>query len=109
MHAAGICIVMDNFGSGEGNISYFSQVPFAFVKLDHHLVQQVQQNQEQFEFVRKMVEMIKIKDVKVVAERVETEEDLNCMIRCGADYIQGYYYSRPLEENDFLELVKKKS
>lgn len=109
MHAAGIRIVMDNFGSGEGSISYFSQVPFALVKLDHRLVQQVQQNQEQFEFVRKMVEMIKIKEVKVVAERVETEEDLNWMIRCGADYVQGYYYSKPLEEKAFGELVKKKS
>lgn len=109
MHAAGIRIVLDNFGSGEVSISYFSQVPFAFVKLDHRLVQQVQQNQEQFEFVQKMVEMIKIKEVKVVAERVETKEDLNWMIRCGADYVQGYYYSKPLEENDFWELVKKKS
>ncbi len=52
MHAAGIRIVLDNFGSGEVSISYFSQVPFAFVKLDHRLVQQVQQNQEQFEFVQ---------------------------------------------------------
>ncbi|WP_195266960.1 EAL domain-containing protein [Eubacterium sp. 1001713B170207_170306_E7] len=108
MHAAGICIIMDNFGSGEGSISYFSQVPFAFVKLDHRLVQQVQQNQEQFEFVRKMIEMIKIREVRVVAERVETEKDLNWMIRCGADYVQGYYYSKPLEEEEFWELLKKK-
>ena len=108
MHAAGIQIIMDNFGSGEGSLSYFSQIPFAFVKLDHRLMQQVQQNQEQYEFVKKMVEMIKIKGVKVVAERIETEEDLNWMVRCGADYIQGYYYSKPLEENDFWELVKNK-
>ncbi len=57
----------------------------------------------------KMVEMIKIKEVKVVAERVETKEDLNWMIRCGADYVQGYYYSKPLEENDFGNWLKRKA
>ncbi|MEG1848058.1 MAG: sensor domain-containing phosphodiesterase [Lachnospiraceae bacterium] len=104
---SGIRIAMDDFGSGYSGINYLSKLPIDILKLDRELVLQVEDSEEQYEFVKTVVQLAKVKHMKAVAEGVETKEILDKITDCGADCIQGFYFSRPLNQDKFLAFIEK--
>lgn len=104
----GIRIAMDDFGSGYSGINYLSHLPFDILKLDRELVLQVDKSEAQRVFVKTIVELAKIKNMQTVAEGVETQETLMHIISCNVDSIQGYCFSKPLREADFITFIEAK-
>jgi len=105
----GCSFSLDDFGTGESNLNYIVDMPVQIVKFDRSMVQDYFVNDRAKTVMRATVAMIKEIGLKIVAEGVETKEQLDAMRELGVDYIQGYYFSKPLAEKDFLSFIGVKN
>ncbi len=105
----GCSFSLDDFGTGESNLNYIVDMPVQIVKFDRSMVQDYFVNDRAKTVMRATVAMIKEIGLKIVAEGVETKEQLDAMEELGVDYIQGYYFSKPLAEKDFLSFLEVKN
>ena len=103
----GINFSLDDYGTGYSNIERFSKFPIKIVKIDKSLVDLA--NEESMKLVLKNTfKLIRELDRETVVEGVETEEQVIMFEEFGCNYIQGYYYSKPLPLNDFISFIEKK-
>ncbi len=105
----GCSFSLDDFGTGESNLNYIVDMPVQIVKFDRSMVQDYFVNDRAKTVMRATVAMIKEIGLKIVAEGVETKEQLDAMEALGVDYIQGYYFSKPLQEKDFLNFIEARN
>ena len=98
----GIKFAMDDFGSGYSNIARFITLPFSVAKLDKSLLEE---SQNIAIFFDAAINLFKNLNIPIVIEGVETEKQLNLSINKKVDYIQGYYFSKPLKEEDLLAFL----
>lgn len=104
---AGVQIALDDFGSGYSSLNYLARLPIDKLKLDRQLVLQVNEGIEQLEFIKTIVQMARIKNMEVIAEGVEDEDILDKITRCDVEYIQGFYFSKPLPKNEFINFLRR--
>ena len=109
LHAKGISFSLDDYGSGYSTLGYIHQLPFRIIKLDRLMVWDAFANERAGITLKYTVGMLKELKVRIVAEGVETQEQQSRLEGIGCDYLQGWYYSKAVPENDFLELIKKAS
>lgn len=103
----GINISIDDFGTGYTSISYLKQFPVSIIKIDQSFVKGLPQSQNDCAITSAVIALAHSLDIKVVAEGVETPEQLQFLADQGCDVVQGYYLSRPLPENKIiLQLTK---
>lgn len=102
----GCTFSLDDFGKGESNLMYIVEMPVHIVKLDYDMTKAYHQSTKAQSVVRSVVTMAHDMGLKVVAEGIETKEELACMIEQEIDYIQGYYFSKPLPMIVFHEFIK---
>lgn len=93
---AGICIVIDDFGTGFSSFSYLSNYSVDKIKIDKTFVQDLTVNQTTVSIVSAMIAMANKLGIKAIAEGVETKEQYDILVREGCNEIQGYYISKPL-------------
>jgi diguanylate cyclase len=98
MSLAGVRISIDDFGSGQTSLGLLANLPIAELKIDRSFIHDVHRNSANASIVRSMVELGHQLDLVVVAEGVETNEELDVVISTGCDIIQGYYFARPMSE-----------
>lgn len=96
---------LDDFGTGFTNLAQVADFPFNIIKLDKTLLNS-EKSAVQVMF-DELVRMFSKMNLLTVTEGVETEEQANRVISLESDYIQGFYYSRPLPEDEFIEFIKK--
>lgn len=103
----GCSFSMDDFGTGYSNLAKIAEVNYDLIKLDKSLITPCLKRggKNSFVVLKSAVEMISRLGVKMVAEGVETEEELNMLENLGVDYIQGYYFSKPLSEADYVQFI----
>lgn len=101
----GIQFALDDFGTGYSNLSVVLDCPFSSVKLDRSLIQRYTDNERSSAIVNAMLDLFHHMNCQVIAEGVETGEQAQALVRQGADWIQGFYYARPIPEKDLLELI----
>lgn len=89
---------LDDFGAGYSNTDILVSRSFDFVKLDMNLVRNINKYKERQELVGGVIQYCHSKNIKVIAEGIENEEELREILRLGADFGQGYYFSRPLSK-----------
>ncbi|NTV50623.1 MAG: bifunctional diguanylate cyclase/phosphodiesterase [Geobacteraceae bacterium] len=99
----GIRFSMDDFGTGYSSLNYLNRLPIDEVKIDRSFVSVIDQNEQNQAMVVTILNMAKIFKLRVVAEGVETIEQLNFLLRHDCDMFQGYYFSRPLSKKQFVE------
>lgn len=102
----GMTFSLDDFGNGHSNLNYLSDMPVAIVKFDKTITQTFLEQEKVHRITSSVVKMLHNLNLKVVAEGVETKEHLDAMQILGIDYIQGYYFSKPLTCNDFLKFLE---
>lgn len=107
LSSRGFGFYLDDFGTGYSSLAYVLTLPFESIKLDKSLVDGVGNERNRI-LVESMIKCFHAIGVDTVTEGVETEEQSRILRELGADKIQGYYYSRPLSEREFLELMAKK-
>lgn len=92
----GIGIAMDDFGTGYSSLSYLRRYPFSTLKIDRSFIRDIPQDSADSELVNATIAMARSLSLKVVAEGVETEQQLAHLTKQGCDYAQGYLFSKPV-------------
>ncbi len=105
----GVSFSLDDFGNGQSNLNYIVDMPVHIVKFDRDMTQAYFENEKAKYVLQAATDMIQGLGLKVVAEGVETAEQLQKLERLGIDYIQGYYFSKPIEQDRYLEFLKVKN
>lgn len=104
----GVTFSLDDFGNGQSNLDYLIDMPVSIMKLDMNMTRAYFDKKKAKYAVKATVNMVHDMQLKVVAEGIETKEQLVAMNKIGIDYIQGYYFSKPLPTAEFLEFIKIK-
>ena len=105
LRSAGCKIALDDFGTGYSSLSYLRRIPVDYIKIDKSFITDMSINQEDNILVSTIIAMSKALGKKVVAEGVETKEQLQLLIELGCDYIQGYYFSKPLPAESLVSYL----
>lgn len=101
----GIKMGLDDFGTGYSNIATVLNIPFGTVKLDKSLIWGSADNKKSAVAIRSLTQTFKDLGMKVIAEGVETEEQRKLVLDIGVDQIQGYYYSKPMPEDEMMKFM----
>ena len=103
----GVKISIDDFGTGYSSFSYFKSIPADELKIDKSFISNLSSCSEDQHISQVIIDLANKFDLSVVAEGVETADVLNSLIEYKCDFAQGYYFSRPLPQNEFIEWLKK--
>lgn len=102
-----IRIALDDFGTGYSSLSYLRKMPINTLKIDKSFIDNITSNQKEESIINSIIEMAHSLELKVVAEGVETKAQLSVLKKRKCDYIQGYYFSKPLPADEIEKLFKK--
>lgn len=106
LHQFGILISLDDFGTGYSSFSQLRELPVQVLKIDRSFIVNLFTDRNQEAIVRSMIQLGHNLGMKVLMEGVETSDQLEWLLNEQCDYVQGYYFSRPLLEKDVLKHVK---
>ncbi|MDH5409124.1 MAG: EAL domain-containing protein, partial [Gammaproteobacteria bacterium] len=93
LHAMGVSIAMDDFGTGYSSLSYLRQFPIQTLKIDRSFVKQLPENHDDCVLARTIISMGQNLNLNIIAEGVETSEQLEFLRNLGCDDAQGFLYS----------------
>ncbi len=102
----GVRISIDDFGTGYSSLSYFKHIPADELKIDKTFILNMLQSEADRKIVELIIDIAHTFDLRVIAEGVENEETLQLLKELGCDYMQGFYFSRPVPHADYLEWIK---
>ncbi len=102
----GVGIAFDDFGTGYASLSYLIQYPLSRIKIDKSFLENVPKNSEKATIVSALIKMAHGLGLEVIAEGVENEEHIKFLCSKNCEEVQGYFYSKPLAEEEFIEFVK---
>jgi len=103
----GIHLALDDFGTGYSSLSYLRRFPIHTLKIDKAFIDDLGSEKEERQMVASIISIAHNMDVSVVAEGVEEEEQIAALKQLDCETIQGYFYSRPLSEQDFTSYLLK--
>ena len=98
-------ILLDDFGNGYSSFGMLQDYDFDILKMDISFVRNIGVNKKSESILRAIIDMAHQLGIRLVAEGAETEEQVAFLRANGCDYIQGYYYYKPMPENEFLQLL----
>ena len=101
----GVQFSLDDYGTGYSNINYLINLPFHLIKMDKTIVWSSFKNDKAGIALDSSVKMIRKLGFHIVAEGIENAEQAAKLEDIGCEYLQGYYYSKPLSQNDFLNFL----
>jgi EAL domain-containing protein (putative c-di-GMP-specific phosphodiesterase class I) len=102
----GFKISIDDFGTGYSSLSYLNRFPLNYLKIDSSFVKQITSLKDKQAIVDCIIMMAHRLHIKVVAEGVETKDQVKLLKEMDCDIIQGYYYSRPIPSNELLDFFE---
>ena len=107
MRKQGIRILLDDYGSGMSSLSMLENFSFDIIKLDIGFIRKIGINKKAESIIITTIGLAHMIGAKVTAEGVETEEQLKFLRNYDCDYIQGYYFYKPMPENEFEKILDK--
>jgi EAL domain-containing protein (putative c-di-GMP-specific phosphodiesterase class I)/GGDEF domain-containing protein len=105
LRALGVSVAIDDFGAGYSSLSYLKNLPFSKLKIDREFVTDVNQRRDSAAICRALVELAHGLEITVLAEGVETREEVDALQALGCSMFQGFFFSRPLPAADFVRTV----
>lgn len=103
----GVKFSLDDFGTGQSNLNYIVDMPVDIVKFDKDMINAYFENGKAKYVMDAAMHMVHGMDLEIVSEGIETKEQYETMEELGISYIQGYYFSKPLSERQFLEFMSQ--
>jgi EAL domain-containing protein (putative c-di-GMP-specific phosphodiesterase class I) len=104
LRAKGYQVEMDDFGTGYSSLNMLSAMPIDVLKMDRAFIRNIEHDEKDIQLVALILDIARNLKIPVVAEGVETEEQMKLLKNLGCALAQGYYFSRPLHSADFEEL-----
>ncbi|MBP0971522.1 MAG: GGDEF domain-containing protein [Oscillospiraceae bacterium] len=104
---AGIQLAMDDFGTGYSSLSYIQRLPFTMLKLDRAFVMHMDEDPVVQEIVRSVARIAKAKQIRTIAEGVETPEQAEQLRAAGCNYAQGYLYGQPMTAKETEQYIRR--
>lgn len=105
----GFTLLMDDFGSGYSSLNILLETPFDVIKLDRKFIENMMVSEKGRMILEQVVSMADKLELGLLAEGVETKEQVDLLHNIGCDQVQGYYYAKPMPEDEFFEMLKKDS
>jgi len=106
LKALGVGLKIDDFGTGYSSLQYFTQLPFDTLKIDRSFVFSMCQDNQSMDVVKTIIELARNLGMEVVAEGVETLEQVDRLRELGCAFGQGYYLSRPVRADQACLLIE---
>ncbi|MFY0729248.1 putative bifunctional diguanylate cyclase/phosphodiesterase [Pseudomonas sp. NFX15] len=103
----GLTLAMDDFGTGYSSLSYLKKFPIDIIKIDRSFIHEIPDNQDDMEITSAVIAMAHNLKLKVVAEGIETADQLTFLRRHRCDVGQGYLFDRPIPGNELIEKLKR--
>ncbi len=104
----GVNISMDDFGTGYSSLSYLKMFPLTTLKIDRSFIKEIEKNEDDQEITRAIIAMGQSLNLNTLAEGVESQEQVEILRDYGCDYIQGYFYSKPLPAGQMTEYFRER-
>lgn len=104
----GLSFSLDDYGTGYSNIKRVTSMPLSIIKLDKTFVDEYENNNMRI-VIKKTVDMFKKMNKHILVEGIEDKKALDHFTAIGCDYVQGFYFSKPVPENDFVKFVREKN
>jgi diguanylate cyclase (GGDEF)-like protein len=109
LRSLGIRIVMDDFGTGFSSLNYLRSFPFDKIKIDQSFVRDMSKGHESVAIIKAIIDLGRALRIEVVAEGVETEEQLELLVAEGCAEMQGYYFSKPQPIENFEKILTERN
>lgn len=103
----GVHVSIDDFGTGYSSLSYLKRLPIDTLKIDRSFINDLPDDEEDSAIVKAIVVLANSLKLELIAEGVETQEQQEYLVSEGCSNIQGYYYSKPLEREEYKEFLLK--
>jgi EAL domain-containing protein (putative c-di-GMP-specific phosphodiesterase class I) len=97
LKAMNVRLEIDDFGTGYSSLNYLQRLPFDTLKIDRSFIREMRTGSDSLDIVKAIVEMAHSLRLEVIAEGVETEEELRQVRRLGCNYLQGFLFSKPID------------
>lgn len=111
LHEKKFRVAIDDFGNGESSLNIISEIPADVLKLDQKFMRSDKSGREpstdEYKIVAKIVEIAKSLGKETICEGVETEQQINFLRSVDVNYVQGFFYSKPLKEEDFVNYLEQ--
>ena len=107
LRSLGILLAIDDFGTGYSSLSYLKRFPVHYVKIDQTFIRDIATNSEDAAITRAIIAMAHGLELKVVAEGVETQAQMDFLKAQQCDELQGYLISRPVPAQVFTQLLRE--
>jgi EAL domain-containing protein (putative c-di-GMP-specific phosphodiesterase class I) len=105
----GVQLSIDDFGTGYSSLSYLKRFPVSTLKIDQSFVRDLGEGDDPVAIIKAIISLGHSLGLQVIAEGVETEEQMALLLQLKCDAMQGYLFSRPLRGEDFVALLKRES
>lgn len=106
LRAHGISVSIDDFGAGHSNLTYLKNLPFSKLKIDREFVTEVHLRRDSRAICAALIELARGLEISVLAEGVETLQEVETLYGMGCRLFQGYFFARPMPAADFLRTIK---
>lgn len=103
----GFTLLMDDFGSGYSSLNILLETPFDVIKLDKKFIENMMVSEKGRLLLEQVVSMAGKLDIGLLAEGVETKDQIELLESIGCDQVQGYYYAKPMPKEEFFKLLKQ--
>ena len=107
LRKAGVSVAMDDFGTGYSSLALLADLPLDCVKIDRSFVNVITENQRSRAVVESVINMAQALQLKVIAEGVETNEQLAMLRSLGCNEVQGFLISKPLPPEEAVEFLRE--
>ena len=109
MRTLGVQLAIDDFGTGFSSLSYLKKLPVTKLKIDQSFVRDIEEDESDEAIVRSIIGLGHQFKMKVIAEGMETKGQLKFLKANDCDQIQGFYFSRPMPADQFIDFIAKGS
>jgi len=103
----GVNLAIDDFGTGHSSLSYIKKLPIHKLKIDQSFIQELPDDAEDSAITKTIISLAQNLNLNILAEGVETNEQRKFLVENGCNYIQGYFYSRPVDADAMREILTK--